>query len=262
MSPALLCNDDLAMLTFEHDGFSFCYLDQKPSPGQPRDAPFVFQHGIGGTHCQPSVLMAPLPPAVRLIALDGRGHGETRPTSRLVQPRYMTNHFNFVAHLAIGAARPHAFAESEAILTPTGRSKHAEGPVEGAHKALAQGVVAMDLARGKLRADDPDAALDAWRGLIAGRWSLVEHIDTDGKRFLVARKNDPDAFGPAAVSQRERQIMAARARGLSLKIIAYDLGLSIASVSRGLQSGMAKLGMSHEAELVALFSMSMHPSSP
>jgi DNA-binding NarL/FixJ family response regulator len=47
--------------------------------------------------------------------------------------------------------------------------------------------------------------------------------------------------------------MAARARGLSFKLIAYDLGLSMASVSRCLQSGMSKLGLSHEAQLVALF---------
>jgi hypothetical protein len=36
------------------------------------------------------------------------------------------------------------------------------------------------------------------------------------------------------------------------ELIAYDLGLSIASVSKSLQSGMAKLGLPCEAQMVAL----------
>ena len=113
----------------------------------------------------------------------------------------------------------------------------------------------MDRARGGLRVDDPDAALEAWKGLVAGRWSLVDHIDTDGKRFIVARRNDPDAHGPGGLTLRERQVMSARARGLSLKLIAYDLGLSIATVCKSLQGGMAKLGVASDAELPALFSL-------
>jgi DNA-binding NarL/FixJ family response regulator len=93
--------------------------------------------------------------------------------------------------------------------------------------------------------------VEAWRGLVNGRWSLIEHFDTDGRRFLVARKNDADAMGPAAVSARERQVLLGRARGLSLKLISYDLGLSIGSVSKVLRSAMDKLGLANEAELIA-----------
>jgi DNA-binding CsgD family transcriptional regulator len=82
---------------------------------------------------------------------------------------------------------------------------------------------------------------------------LLEHFDTDGQRFLVARKNDPDAVGPSALSLRERQVLACRARGLSLKLIAYDLGLSVPSISRTLKSGMMKLGISSHEQLAALF---------
>jgi DNA-binding CsgD family transcriptional regulator len=89
--------------------------------------------------------------------------------------------------------------------------------------------------------------------LVEGRWSLVEYFDTDGQRFLVARKNDPEATGPSRLALRERQVLACRARGLSLKLIAYDLGLSIPTISRALQSGMAKLGLSSDEELAPLF---------
>jgi DNA-binding NarL/FixJ family response regulator len=154
------------------------------------------------------------------------------------------------------ARRQRGFTGSEAILTSGGRLEHAEGPAEHTRRSLAHAVLAVNRARGTLRADDPDAALDAWKGLVAGRWFLVEHIDTDGKRFLIARKNDPDTAGPPGLSLRECQVLAQRARGLALKVIAYNLGLSIANVSKTVRSGMAKLGLSCEAEIVALFSAS------
>jgi DNA-binding NarL/FixJ family response regulator len=47
--------------------------------------------------------------------------------------------------------------------------------------------------------------------------------------------------------------MASRARGLSLKLIAYELGLSIGTISKALQTGMTKLGISSDAELPPLF---------
>jgi DNA-binding CsgD family transcriptional regulator len=155
-----------------------------------------------------------------------------------------------------------ALAGGEAILTPEGRVEHVEEPAKQARKLLAQGVVAMGRARGKLRMHDADAALDAWKGLVAGRWSLIERVDTDGRRFLVAHKNDPEVHAPPTVTLRERQIMAARGRGLSIKLIAYELGLSSATVSRALRSGMTKLGLVHESELTALFTPSLTARRP
>jgi DNA-binding CsgD family transcriptional regulator len=148
---------------------------------------------------------------------------------------------------------------SEAILKPGGKLAHAERAAQKAQLALARAVVAIDRARTRAERRDPDAALEAWRGLVQGRWSLVEHFDSDGQRFLVARKNDPDARGPRGLNARERQVLASRSRGLSLKLIAYELGLSIPSVSRALRSGMTKLGISSHEELVSLF-LSAGPS--
>ncbi|MGH7435154.1 MAG: helix-turn-helix transcriptional regulator, partial [Polyangiaceae bacterium] len=142
---------------------------------------------------------------------------------------------------------------SDAILAPSGEVQHAEGAAKAARRALTLAVLAVGRAREDLRADDPDAALEAWRGLVAGRWSLIDHVDTDGKRFLVARRNDPDAPEATGLSLRERQVVAARARGLSFKLIAYDLGLSIATVARSLQSAMTKLGVATDAELPLVF---------
>jgi pimeloyl-ACP methyl ester carboxylesterase len=68
------------MPTFDHDGITFHYVDEKIDPDSKHQVPLVFQHGIGGTVRQPSALMTPLPKGVRLFSLDCRGHGATRPT--------------------------------------------------------------------------------------------------------------------------------------------------------------------------------------
>ena len=60
------------MASFERDGIVFHYLDV----GQ--GVPFVFQHGIGGDVGQPVGLVRP-PNTLRLLCLDARAHGQTRP---------------------------------------------------------------------------------------------------------------------------------------------------------------------------------------
>jgi pimeloyl-ACP methyl ester carboxylesterase len=60
------------MPAFERDGIRFHYFDSGEG------LPFFLQHGLGGDTGQPSGLFRP-PPGVRLICLDCRAHGETRP---------------------------------------------------------------------------------------------------------------------------------------------------------------------------------------
>jgi pimeloyl-ACP methyl ester carboxylesterase len=62
------------MPTFERGGLSFNYLDEGDSWGRP----FVFQHGLGGDVSQPAGVFSP-PSGGRLLSLDCRGHGGTRP---------------------------------------------------------------------------------------------------------------------------------------------------------------------------------------
>jgi DNA-binding NarL/FixJ family response regulator len=45
------------------------------------------------------------------------------------------------------------------------------------------------------------------------------------------------------LDERERQVLSLRSRACALKCIAFELGLSTASVSRALASGMRKLGL-------------------
>ncbi len=104
-----------------------------------------------------------------------------------------------------------------------------------------------------VRKESPEQALELWRALVSGRWSLVDHVDRDGKRFVLARRNPPDIHEPSALTPNERAVAAYTASGMSNKAIAYELGLAASTVSGLLMSALRKLRMTSRAELVAMF---------
>ncbi len=144
--------------------------------------------------------------------------------------------------------------EPAAILSPNGRVEHAEDAAKepAARDALRGAARALDRARGNLRRADPDEALAHWTALVMGRWSLVDSFDSDGRRFLVARENASRAAGPPGLTDRERQVIVLRALGRSMKLVAYELGLSTATISRAQSSAMRKLGVRRIVELAPL----------
>ena len=95
-------------------------------------------------------------------------------------------------------------------LTPGGRVEHAHGVAtsRAARESLKAGTQAIERARGPLRRRDPAEAVEVWRGLVSGLWSLVDHFDTDGRRYLVAHRNDATTPDPRALTERERQVLA------------------------------------------------------
>jgi DNA-binding NarL/FixJ family response regulator len=145
----------------------------------------------------------------------------------------------------LGAQNP------EAIFTSSGEVVHAEGAARSkdARATLRQAVVAQETARGKLRKKDSVAALNLWRGLVEGRWSLLDHFDSDGKRFVVARRNAPELIDPRALSMREREVVSLAAMGHSNKQIGYALGLPLSTVATHLTSAQKKLRVANRAEL-------------
>jgi DNA-binding CsgD family transcriptional regulator len=108
----------------------------------------------------------------------------------------------------------------------------------------------VDKARGALRKDDPEKALEIWKALVRGRWSVVDWFDTDGRRFVLARPNPPKVFDPRGLSEQECQVVTYVLLGDTNKLIAYRLGLSQGRVSVLLKSAMHKLGVRSKAQLV------------
>jgi DNA-binding CsgD family transcriptional regulator len=145
-------------------------------------------------------------------------------------------------------------ALDQAVLTPNGKIEHAQGEASepNSRSWLRRAALAMDRARTGLRMENTDEALSVWQGLVAGRWSLVDRFDGDGRRYLVARKNDPAVMGPAALSVREQQVVCYMALGHSNKLIAYELGLSESNVSESAKRARVKLGVRSRAELIQL----------
>lgn len=143
--------------------------------------------------------------------------------------------------------------QPEAVLDRTGKVHDASGLAqsEGARDQLRRAVIELEKARGPLRLAEPDKSLAGWKALIAGRWSLVDQIESDGKRYILARQNEPVAGGPATLTAREKQVIGYAKLGHYNKLIAYELGISDSTVRVLLARAAAKLGVRTRAELLA-----------
>jgi DNA-binding CsgD family transcriptional regulator len=178
-----------------------------------------------------------------------------RPSAREVQKwqrvgAHLMAAFRVRRHFADRLATE-AAPRPEAVLRPDGKLEHAEGAAKPslARESLQRAVVAYDRARGGLRRRDPDEAVAIWQALVAGRWSLVDHFDTDGRRFVVAHRNDGIPADGRALTLRERQVLAYAAIGHSNKQIAYDLGLATSTVGWHLTRARSKLRLPSLAAL-------------
>lgn len=191
---------------------------------------------------------------VRAIDPTRSGCAIVLPTKELSVPhRSVADQWRRLSsHVAAGLRLRQALAagraatdgvEPEAILSPNGRLEHAVGPATSApaREGLALAARSIDRARGPLRRRDPSEAVEIWRGLVAGRWSLVDRFDSDGRRFLVAHRNDPRARDPRGLTERERQVLGYAELGRSNKLIAYELGLSPSTVGVILKNARVKL---------------------
>jgi len=144
---------------------------------------------------------------------------------------------------------------ADAVLDSAGVVHHARGVARSreARGKLVRAVRSVDRARGRLRWRDPDGALQLWKGLVDGTWSLVDHEDTDGRRWVLARRNAPEVRDPKALNPRERQVLSFAVRGHSNKYIGYLLGLAPSTVATHLQSVQRKLTVSSRRELIQVF---------
>jgi DNA-binding CsgD family transcriptional regulator len=183
--------------------------------------------------------------------------GAALPASFLQQWTHVAAHLAAALRLRRSLER-HATIDldGESVIDPSrSRVEHAIGPAKSAPAlaTLRDAVRAVDRARTRrVRRADPLAATELWRGLVAGRWSLIERYDSDGRRFYVAHKNDPRAPELRALSTRERQVVAYAAQGHSNKLIGYELGLSKSTVVNHLTAAQKKLGVESRTELVRL----------
>lgn len=189
------------------------------------------------------------------------GVGFIAPSARRKgwSPREVHRWSRLASHIAAGLriqlrqqrASGSAGPSPEAIVRPGGRVEHAEGAArhERAREVLSRSAIALDRARGPLRRADADEALGIWEGLVAGRWTLVDHFDSDGRRYIFAHRNDPDAPDVRGLTLRQRQVLGYAASGHSNKVISYELGLAPSTVASHLTRATEKLGLSSLAAI-------------
>ncbi len=196
---------------------------------------------------------------------DGRGVllGAVLASGQRLEPRLRSTWSRITMHIAaacrlrcalLNRATFDPVPDAAAILDPEGNVQHAVGGAKSrsARESLREAALRIDQARGALRHDDSERALALWRALVEGRWSLVDHFDSDGRRFVIATKNAPRATQPLCLTRRERQVAVLAAAGHANKLIAYDLGVSEGTVAATLSRAMQKLGVRSRTKLAML----------
>jgi DNA-binding CsgD family transcriptional regulator len=104
-----------------------------------------------------------------------------------------------------------------------------------------------------LAENDPESAVAVWRGLIAGRWSLIETREGLGRRTLLLRRNEVlDTHGDDEIARRTFSVVTLVCRGHSNKFIAYELGLPISTVASDIRRVLLRLGLSRRGDLIRL----------
>ncbi len=200
---------------------------------------------------------------VRAGGQDGRGVIVSFPvTARFKRPAWNTCQALERVAAHIGAAyRLRTYSEAgatpdsaSAVLTPAAKVEHLgdESGVRECSGALIDAVRRMERARLGPGREDASASLAEWRALVQGKWSVVDFVDRDGKRFILARRNELRGRDLMAITDVERQVLELVSLGHSNKYIAYELGLAPSSVAGHVKRGLRRLGLKSRAELVAL----------
>lgn len=210
--------------------------ERASAPHRVRDMIGVIAHDIEGG-------------ALNLAAFSARDEHPSQLDGR----RWMRIAAHLGAALRLRRRRLELDDRVEAVLTQRGKLEHAEGTVRddrATRDLLSHATASMTQARGKLRRDG-DEALSRWNSMVAGRWTLVERVDSDAKRFIDAHENTPRRPPLGELTPFERSVVELVRRGHGNKQIGYALGLQVGTVASALASAMKKLGVATRVELIA-----------
>jgi DNA-binding NarL/FixJ family response regulator len=198
---------------------------------------------------------------MNVVEPDGEGCWFVSARSQrqpILNEQYLTL-TRFARHLAaahrLRRRHPHVRVsadEAEAVVDPTGHLEHAAGPAKDADNqvALVRAVRAMDAARSRKAGSDQQGAISRWKSVVLERWTMLDHFEKDGKRFVLAMENRPKPPSLGLLSSREHQVVARALAGLENKAIAADLGLAPSTIRVPLARAAAKVGVRSRRELL------------
>ena len=116
-----------------------------------------------------------------------------------------------------------------------------EGGLRALESIAAPGPVGADIS-GALR-----------QGLRSGRWALVRSYERDGEVYVIARRSPPAVTRCNSLSCREREALGFAIRGVTNKVIAYEMGITASTVGVLLHRAARKLDCQTRGELLARF---------
>jgi DNA-binding CsgD family transcriptional regulator len=162
---------------------------------------------------------------------------------------------------ALGGPAVPESSRTEAVLDPSGRVEDARGDAipTAARARLGEAVRRVERARGRARRVSPGEAVELWRGLVDGTWSLVDHVEVGSRRTVLAVRNAPGVPDPRALTPRERDILGFALMGRSNKWIGYALGIAPSTVAEHLSRASRKLGARSRTELILSFGLAGLP---
>ena len=170
--------------------------------------------------------------------------------------RRLSTHLSAGCRLAMRSASPES-DDVDCVLSSDGKVLHAAASFQERARLdhLRSTALKIDQARTRAKRQDPISALELWGGLFSGRWSLVDHFSSDGRRFILARRNPPYVGHSApGLPLRQRQVLFYAGAGWSNKEIAYALGISPATVAQHLGAALRALGICSRQQWIALSS--------
>lgn len=199
-----------------------------------------------------------------MFSQDGRGGSVTlsAPSSVVVAPPprvrgvWLRVGLHVVAGLRLRRMLAASATPRDALLSPSGALEDASPAVaddEDARRALTDAVRAMDQARRANVRTSPERALELWRALVAGKWSLVDHWEHGGRRYVAAYSNSGGARDPRALTSTEQSVLRYLALGATNKELSYVLGLPEKTVSKSVSQILKKLSVKSRVDLAATF---------
>jgi DNA-binding CsgD family transcriptional regulator len=140
----------------------------------------------------------------------------------------------------------------DAVFDPDGRLRHAGKAIRSRAdiEPLRQAARSLERARARSRGADSRARMFAWDPIVAGRFTLIDYFERDGRRFVLAAENLPQEPCVDLLSPRERDVVRHAHMGHHNKAIAYDLGLAESTIRVLVARACAKVGARSRRELL------------
>lgn len=217
-------------------GMTYERYMQLAGPGAAAPPLADFVHAGSGSHRASFVALADRPRTMR-------------PERKRVVEMFVA-HFAATARLRQTLGGTFGADEADAVLAPNGQVLHASKKAALDQAPLIDAVLRAERARGPLRRRSPEEAISIWRALVDGRYTIVETVERDGKRLLLARANEPKLRGLTRLSYTEAACAYYTALGHPQKLIGYELGLAPSSAARTTRAAIAKLRLNSAQELV------------